>query len=107
MPKVGWVDTEQLPDKWLDAPEEPELSELLEEAFEVCSAYAPALASGAPVPRSWSKAQLFQAQHLYARSRSGNGETMGPDGYSTSTYVLVLEARNLLRPKRSPLKGLR
>jgi hypothetical protein len=105
MPTVGWVDTEGIEETWLDAPEGEELEDLLTVAFEVCSAYAPPRAAG-PVPESWKKAQLMQAQHVYARSRSGNGETMGPDGYSTSTYVLVLEARQLLRPKRSPLAGL-
>lgn len=105
MPTVGWVETEDIAEEWLDAPEGDELAELLTVAFEVCSAYAPPRADG-PVPASWKKAQLLQAQHVYARSRSGNGESMGPEGYSTSTYVLVLEARQLLRPKRSPLAGL-
>jgi len=105
MPTVGWVDTEDVSEDWLDAPEGDALAELLETAFEVCSAYAPPRPAG-PVPQSWKDAQLLQAQHVYARRRSGNGETMGPDGYSTSTYVLVLEARQLIRPKRSPLKGL-
>lgn len=106
MPTVGWVDTEDVVEEWMDAPEGDELSDLLEVAHEVCSAYAPPLAKGQSVPKSWAKAQLLQAQHIYARSRSGNGETLGPDGFSTSTYVLVLESRNLLRPKRSPLAGL-
>jgi hypothetical protein len=97
MPTVGWVDTEQIAETWLDAPEEPELSELLTVAHEVCSAYAPAK-DPSPLPERYKKAQLLQAQHIYARTRSGNGESIGPDGYSTSTYVLVLEARNLLRP---------
>lgn len=106
MPTVGWVDTEDITERWLDAPEEPELSELLEIAHGACSAYAPALADGAKTPLAWGKAQLLQAQHIYARAKSGNGETMGPDGYAVSTYPLVLESRSLLRPKRSPLAGL-
>jgi hypothetical protein len=97
MPRVGWLDTEDVPEKWLDAPEEPELTELLTVAYEVCAAYAPARQT-APLPERYKRAQLLQAQHVYARSRSGNGESVGPEGYSTSTYVLVLEARDLLRP---------
>ena len=97
MPTVGWVDTEQIAEKWLDAPEEPELTELLEEAFEVCSAYAPRRIPS-PLPKRYKKAQLLMAQHLYARGRAGNGESTGPEGYTTSTYTLVLEARSLLRP---------
>lgn len=106
MPTVGWVETEDVTERWLDAPEEPELSELLEIAHDVCAAYAPALAAGDKTPAAWGKAQLLQAQHVYARSKSGNGDTIGADGYTVSTYPLVLEARSLLRPKRSPLAGL-
>lgn len=106
MPTVGWVDTEDITERWLDAPEEPELSELLETAHDTCSAYAPALPAGQGVPLRYGKAQLLLAQHIYARSKSGNGETMGPDGYAVSTYPLVLESRSLLRPKRSPFAGL-
>jgi hypothetical protein len=98
MPKVGWVDTEDIIERWMDAPEEPELSELLEIAHDVCSAYAPALPAGAAVPLRFGKAQLLQAQHIYARAKSGNGDSIGPDGYAVSTYTLVLEARTLLRP---------
>jgi hypothetical protein len=106
MPTVGWVDTEDITDRWLDAPEDSELSELLEIAHDVCLAYAPALPAGAKVPAGWGKAQLLQAQHIYARAKSGNGESIGPDGYQISTYPLVMEARSLIRPKRSPLAGL-
>jgi hypothetical protein len=84
VPRVGWLDTEEITDRWPDAPEDPELSSLLTVAHEVCAAYAPA--------------QLLQAQHIYARSRSGNGESIGAEGYGIGTYALVLEARNLLRP---------
>ena len=106
MPRVGWVDTEDIEARWLDAPEGEELSELLDIAHGVCLAYAPPLAAGAQTPAAWGKAQLLQAQHVYARSKSGNGETTGPEGYTISTYPLVMEARSLLRPKRSPLAGL-
>jgi hypothetical protein len=97
MPTVGWVDTEDIETTWLDAPEEPELTELLEIAHEVCSAYAPAK-QPSPIPARYKKAQLLQAQHIYARSKSGNGDSIGPDGFQVSTYALVLEARSLLRP---------
>ena len=97
MPTVGWVDTEDVVERWLDAPDEPELSELLEIAHDVCSAYAPARLPS-PLPKRYGKAQLLQAQHIYARSKSGNGDSIGPDGFAVSTYSLVLEARNLPRP---------
>jgi hypothetical protein len=107
MPRVGWVDTEGVLEQWLDAPSDgDELAELLETAYGTCSAYAPKLPAGAPVPAGWGKAQLLQAQHVYARGKSGNGDSIGPDGYQISTYPLVLESRSLIRPKRSPFAGL-
>lgn len=97
MALVGWVDPEVVAERWLDAPDGEELSELLQIAWEVCSAYAPAIIE-TPPPARYAKAQLLQAQHLYARSKSGNGDSIGPDGFTVSTYSLVLEARSLLRP---------
>jgi hypothetical protein len=97
VPRVGWLDTEEITDRWPDAPEDPELSSLLTVAHEVCAAYAPAT-QPTPLPERYALAQLLQAQHIYARSRSGNGESIGAEGYGIGTYALVLEARNLLRP---------
>jgi hypothetical protein len=106
MAVVGWVDAEALASTWFDAPEEPELSNLLEAAFTVCLAYAPELDAGAVVPATWPLAQVMQTKHLYARSKAGNGDGIGPDGYQISTFPLVLEARNLLRPRRNPFLGV-
>lgn len=58
------------------------------------------------VPERWKVAQVMLARHVWARMRTGNSDSIGPDGYQLSTYPLVLEARSLLRPKRSPLAGL-
>ena len=107
MPTVGWLETEDVVEEWLDAPDGAELATLLEMAHDNCLAYAPALPAGTAVPAGWGKAQLLQAQHIHARGKSGNGDSMGPDGFQISTYPLVLESRSLLRPKRSPLAGLR
>ena len=106
MAVVGWVDSAALRAEWWDAPDQAELDALLGVAHEVCLAYAPALAEGEPVPKAWAMAQKLQAKHLYARDKSGNKESVGPDGYTVSTFPLVLEARTLLRPKRSPFAGL-
>lgn len=106
MATIGWVDSALYKAEWWDAPDTAELDFLLGVAHEVCLAYAPALAEGAPVPKSWALAQKLQTKHLYARDQSGNKDTVGPDGYTVSTFPLVLEARNLLRPKRSPFEGI-
>lgn len=104
MATVGWLDTVRVEAEWFEAPEEPELTDLLTGAYNVCLAYAPT--PPATIPPEWKTAQLLQAKHVYARSKAGNGESMGPDGYAVSTFPLVLEARNLLRPRRNPLLGL-
>lgn len=106
MAVVGWVDSVALKDKWWDAPELPELEQLLAVAFEVCLAYAPPLEAGATVPASWAMAQELQVKHLFARDKAGNRDSVGPDGFTVSTFPLVLEARNLLRPRRSPFLGV-
>ena len=72
----------------------------------VCDSFAPSLAEGSTIPDSWKLAEILQAKHIWSRSRSGNRDSIGADGYEISTYPLVLEARGLIRPKRSPLKGL-
>lgn len=111
MSLVGWLDTDDVAELWFDAPDGPELVDLLTVAYEVCEAFAPAIPpepDGTPgqVPKRYERAQLLQAKHVWARSKAGNQDSIGPDGYQVSTFPLVLEARSLLRPKRSPLKGL-
>jgi hypothetical protein len=104
MALVGWLDTVAVVDQWFDAPEEPVLTDLLAGAYNVCLAYAPT--PPATIPPEWKTAQLLQAKHMFARSKAGNGDSIGPDGYQVSTFPLVLESRNLLRPKRNPFLGV-
>lgn len=116
MALVGWVDSESLDTLWPESTqlELEDLNVFLESAYDACANYAPAPSlvekDGALVPvipASWTLAQVMHAKHLYARFRTGNRDTFGPDGYSISTYPLVMEARSLLRPKRPAYKGLR
>lgn len=105
---VGWVDPDEVVAEWADAPEDDaQLTSLLATAFEVCVPFAPLLVGGTPVPERYKRAQILQAQHLWARSKAGNGEGYGADGYMVQTYPLVMEARSLLRPKAGPFAGLR
>lgn len=107
MALVGWIDTEEAGALWREADglELEELELILTAAHAACDAWAPEQ-STAEVPAHWKLAQIMQAKHLWARFRSGNGEDIGPDGFTISTYPLVLEARQLLRPKRPAVKGL-
>lgn len=117
MVAIGWVDTDALDDLWPASTqlELPALTTFLQASYIACAAYAPPAPlvpdeTGALVPippESWGLAQVMHAKHLHARFRTGNQETVGPDGYTISTYPLVLEARSLLRPKRPAFKGLR
>lgn len=111
MTVVGWVDDTTLDDYWPDAPAEgPVLTTLLTAAYEQCLAYAPDPVldeAGKPViPESWKLAQILQVKHLWTRSRAGDGNGIGADGFMVQTYPLVMEARSLLRPKRNPLLGV-
>lgn len=82
------------------------LTSLLAIANEACAAYAPALpASG--VPASWKLAEIFQARHIWSQAGGGNAEEIGADGLAVPVYPLIFAARDLLRPKTSPLGRLR
>lgn len=103
---VGWVDTTQVIDEWADAPEDAQLTKLLAVAHEVLVEYVGQARLVDPPPERYGLAQVMLTQHLWARKRSGDGDSMGPDGFQFSTYPLVMEARGLMKPKRSPLLGL-
>lgn len=110
--RVGWVTPTQAEQLWADADmmETAALREVLEAAHAACVAWlTPShgeYVEPAEVPASWRTAQVLWARHIWARSRTGNSDQLGPDGMAVSTYPLVMEARSLLRPKRSPWAGL-
>lgn len=107
---IGWVSIGETLALWSAAPGEPEdgyapLPALLGVAHEVMEAYAPAV-QGAP-PERYKMAQVLYTQHLWARKQSGDTDSSGVDGLAISTYPLVMEARSLVRPRRSQFGGLR
>ena len=73
---------------------------------EVCMAYAPLLPAGSPIPMSYKLAEIMQARHIWSQFAGGNQDTMGQDGFTVTVYPLVFAARDLLRPKTSPLRKL-
>lgn len=115
---VGWVDVAQVGALWEDADllEAATLREVLAAAHEDAVDYLRdtlgeytdpgELDPPQEVPHRWRVAQVMLAKHLWARMRTGNADSIGPDGLQLSTYPLVLEARAQLRPRRSPLAGL-
>jgi hypothetical protein len=116
---VGWINLETDFSDWADAPEPADLELYAEVAHEKLVEWAPKpLPTGTlladdgltildPVPARYKYAQKLLTQHLYARKRAGDGEGFGADGFMISTYPLVREAYEAVRPKRSPLFGLR
>lgn len=110
MALVGWVDPETDLEDWAERPEDTELELLLSAAFEKLSEWAPKPLPtgepGSPIPARYKLAQRLLTAHLAARKRAGDGEGFGTDGYMISTYPLVREAYEAIRPKRSPLGGL-
>lgn len=83
------------------------LDTLLRISNAVCAAYAPALSETDTVPDSYKLAEIFQARDTWSKFNGGNSEQYGPDGMSIPVYPLAFVARDLLRPKSSPLKRLR
>ena len=115
---VGWVTLEEVGALWEDSDllEDAALEAVLGAAHEDAvdylrdadGTYTDPREEDPPreVPHRFKVAQVMLARHLWARMRTGNQDSYGPDGMALSTYPLVLEARAQLRPKRSPLAGL-
>lgn len=104
MALVGWVDydPESSVDLWADSitagPEK--IRELLQNAFESCEIYAPALPAGASIPQRYKDAQVLQARAIWQMQRQGPGDQFGADGISIAIYPLDARIRQMLRPKR-------
>jgi hypothetical protein len=106
---IGWLSVQNAIALWPDAPGEPEdgyeeLVNLLATAHEFLEGKGPKID---PPPERYKTAQILYMQHIYARKRTGNGESMGADGYQISTYPLVQEAIGYMRLGRTRIRGLR
>lgn len=105
MAVLGWIDPATDFEDWADAPEPADLEQVVWTAYAKCLAWAPAPIPEI-IPEQYKYAQKLLTQHLWARKRAGDGEGFGADGFMISTYPLVREAFDALRPKRGPLAGL-
>ena len=104
---MTWATLEQArtPGVWPDAPTDDEvLRGLLEDAHAACSAYAPTLAAGAPVPAGYWRAEVLQAREIWAASKRDGGIIGFTDTYAVRARVLTDEVRALLRPRRAAPK---
>lgn len=106
MALIGWLDdTTDLGSVWFDtlwpdAPEDEEtLVRLLTSSYETCSAFAPVLADGAPVPERYKEAQVLQARAQARNAAAGPGDQVGPDGYTVTVYPMDRTIKAKLRPR--------
>jgi hypothetical protein len=76
-------------------------------ANSLCVAYAPALPEGGYPSESYKLAEIITARDIWSKMGGGNAEQFGPDGLAIPVAPLVWLARDLLRPKTSPLSRLR
>lgn len=94
-----WPDSEDLDPLVFD--------NLFRSANALCVAYAPALPEGAEIPQNYLLAEIATARDIASKMTGGNTEEVGLDGQIVRTLPLIWLARDLLRPKTSPLGRLR
>ncbi|QCO98967.1 hypothetical protein FCN77_16255 [Arthrobacter sp. 24S4-2] len=83
------------------------LDQLLSTANSLCVSYAPVLPEGASIPGNYRMAEVITARDIWSKMSGGNREEFGPDGLAIPVAPLIYLARDLLRPKTSPLGRLR
>lgn len=102
-----WATTDQVRDRWADAPLNDELlSEMLQAAHEQVVVYAPALAEGADVPKRYVEAEVLQVRAL-GQAQQRDGDVLGyGDGFAVRVRPLGEDVKALLRPRRAkPVVG--
>lgn len=98
----GWHTLDSAHAQWMDAPsDDVMLYTMLDGARTAVTAYAPAIATGAPVPLPFRQAQLMQARAVWNATKTNDQGEIGPDGQAVRVYPLDKNIRQLLRPKRA------
>jgi hypothetical protein len=80
---------------------------LMSTANALCRAYAPVLPDETAVPDPYKLAEIITARDIWSKMGGGNADHVGPDDMQIPTAPLIWLARDLLRPKTSPLGRLR
>jgi hypothetical protein len=81
--------------------------QIMSVAHALCVAYAPALPEGDYPSESYKLAEIITARDIWSKMGGGNTDHIGNDDLSIPVAPLIWLARDLLRPKTSPLKRLR
>ena len=102
------TDSSKVFDIWPEAADLPPAAyqTIMQSANALCAAYAPPVDPWL-APDNYKLAEILQARHIWSQNGRGNSDNFGPDGLQISTYSLVMTARDLLRPKSSPLRRIR
>ena len=97
----------ELEDAWPDAPQDSAtVDRLLEAAYIQCSAYAPALAVGAPIPANYQLALIMQTRALWQSTVTDTQDGLGEGGFRVTVFPMDWTVKALLRPKRGvPVVG--
>lgn len=95
-----WYDAESITDVWLDAPDEPQLSLIVEAALIQVQEYAPALPDGGGIPANYRQAQVMQTRNLWNATRVDAGGGSGDGDFIIRPFPLDWQVKALLRPKR-------
>ncbi|WP_053203797.1 phage gp6-like head-tail connector protein [Jiangella muralis] len=102
-PTTEWADKDDARLIWPDAVDMDDalLDHLLAVSQELCAAYAPALADGAPVPARYKQAVVQQARETWSNAQR-DGDVLGFDGdYAIRVRPLADSVKQLLRPNRA------
>lgn len=99
---MPWATIDQVRDRWADAPlDDDMLTSMLDAAHEQCTAYAPVLAAGAPIPARYLEAEVLQVRAL-GQSQDRDGDVLGfGDGFAVRVRPLGEDVKSLLRPRRA------
>lgn len=101
---AAWAERADARLRWVNAPADDVLLDaLLDAAQEVCEAYAPALATGEPVPVRYTQAVVEQARDIWQNGER-DGDVLGYDGeWAIRVRPVAESVKALLRPKRAAI----
>ena len=107
---MTWATVADARERWreCDAIPDDRLQQLLDDAWQVCSAYAPARyadATGTELPDRLVEANVSHARDLWAVMLSDTGDIIGFPDYAVRRRPLSDHVRQLLRPPTVPVVG--
>jgi hypothetical protein len=99
----GWHTCDSAREEWRDAPtSDARLFQVLAQAREQVTEFAPALAAETPIPSRYREGQMMQARNLWNAGRvdPGSGAT-GDEDFVIRPFPLDWMVKQVLRPQRA------